>query len=160
MKRETTVLLTTISLVFLITSLALAQVKVDEPVLPQGFESWQYKLSHSCQSLEEVVWARIDKDKNTFEYIILTEFDGRDFSITHIGGHVYTHDFSNTYALLDGGWLKFNNMDREEKERFFKLEEDEFTKNGLNPKNYAANCIKFDKEFFDFIEKILSEANK
>ena len=149
MKRATA-LFSLISLVFLFLAPAYGESLVSKPDLPQDYESWQYKLTHSCANVTEKVWAKTNLDKRIFEYVSVFEFSGK------IVSYEYTVDYLRliyrfTYLAKGNQWLKMDVTSAEYYINFQDKQLEEFIKNGLNVDVYKKCIANFEDEFSEFI---------
>lgn len=146
---------------FVLAPQIFAQVLVEKPELPQGYESWPYQLKHSCGDLTENMYGIIfGKEKKTVAYVIVSSIDGKVFAFRHEGGNLEKPYFLNRYVQKNSQWLKFNPLDAKEKQASL----DEFFNTlkqfGMSELSYFKNCEKFDNEtdsFFDWLREELSK---
>lgn len=158
--RKATVVFGLITALFVLAPQIFAEVIVEKPELPQGYESWPYQLKHNCDNLNENVYGRVDKDKRMVEYIVVSSMGGRVFAFEENSGSLEKPYVMNWYFQTNNQWLKFNALNAKEKRTFT----DNFFKTlnqlGMSDQFYAKNCQKFDDEKYDFFDQLREELNK
>lgn len=138
-----------------------AEIVVEKPDLPQGYESWPHQLKHSCGDLTENVYGRFDKEKKTIEFVFVYSVGDKVFSFQHDGGDLNRPFFMSWYLQKNSQWLKFNVLSAKERivyaDEFFKTLE----QLGMNELFYSENCKKlFNDELSNFFYKLFEEFNK
>jgi len=156
MKRATA-LLSAIALIFISFTSVFAQVQIEKPVLPEDFLYWPYHTVNSCQDFQENLWGKIDKEKETLEFVSLMEIDGRDVSFEYTGGDASKPKFSIVFLKQNDEWVKFDGMKQSQYDQYLTSLATELAKNDTEKNSYSDDCAqRLDDGLKNFIDKLLS----
>lgn len=151
------VLLSVASIIFFALTPATAQIQIDKPVLPEGYENWPHtQETASCQGLKETYFAKIDKENDNIKILTVTEVNGKVLAYDFSEGDYSKPKLASSFIARDEKWLRFNSMNMEQYGKFlFRLDE------AIKASGISGNCIvEVVNSYDDFLQKALDIMKK
>lgn len=147
---------------------AFAEVRIEKPDLPQGYEQWPETFSGSCAILDnmtiaDAIFGRIDHERKTGEVVLTQKINDDVHFILYVRWTksnlpTWEEELMNIYLPSGNGWLKFDYKNGDDAALAEKSADKRADEKGINLQLFLKNCPslseKTDGFFSDFHKKL------